>query len=117
MKFTVPTRAVARILGRGGASINEIKDLTGAIIDIDKLTDDPSITNVSVRGTKEAINDAKAQILEIANSVGEETTVNLIIDNKWHRNLIGAGGQGLRELITRCGGPTDSKAQAGLVRL
>jgi polyribonucleotide nucleotidyltransferase len=116
-KFTVPTRAIARILGRGGASINEIKDLTGAIIDIDKSTDDLDVTNVSVRGTKEAINDAKAQILEIANAVGAETTVALSIDNKWHRNLIGAGGQGLRELITRCGGPTDSKAQAGLVRL
>lgn len=55
--------------------------------------------------------------MEIANSVGEETTVTLTIETKWHRNLIGAGGQGLRELITRCGGPTDSKAQAGLVRL
>ncbi|XP_006460828.1 hypothetical protein AGABI2DRAFT_221059 [Agaricus bisporus var. bisporus H97] len=116
IKFAVPSRAIARILGRGGASINEIKDLTGAIVDIDKSSDDPNTTNISVRGTKEAINDAKAQIMEIANSVGEETTVTLTIETKWHRNLIGAGGQGLRELITRCGGPTDSKAQAGLVR-
>jgi len=29
--------------------------------------------------------------------------------------LIGAGGQGLRDLIVKCGGPPDSKAQAGLV--
>jgi len=40
----------------------------------------------------------------------------LNIESKYHRNLIGAGGQGLRDLITRCGGPTESRAQAGLVR-
>lgn len=38
-KFTVPTRAVARILGKGGVSINQIKDETGAQIDIDKPAD------------------------------------------------------------------------------
>ncbi|KXN91057.1 Vigilin 1, partial [Leucoagaricus sp. SymC.cos] len=115
-QFTVPTRTVARILGKGGASINEIKDITGANVDIEHSTDDNSMTNVSIRGTKPAINEAKTLILEIVNSVGEETTVILTIENKYHRTLIGAGGQGLRELISRCGGPTDSKAQAGLVR-
>jgi polyribonucleotide nucleotidyltransferase len=117
MQFTVPTRSVARILGKGGASINEIKDITGAIVDIEQSTTDNSITNVSLRGTKPAITEAKAMILEISNSVGEEATVTLTIESKYHRTLIGAGGQGLRELISRCGGPSDSKAQVGLVRL
>ncbi|KAF9454024.1 hypothetical protein P691DRAFT_755082 [Macrolepiota fuliginosa MF-IS2] len=116
IKFTVPNRSVARILGKGGAQINEIKDLTGAIVDIDKSSDDGNLTHITVRGTKTAINDAKASILEIADSVGEETTVTITIENKYHGNLIGAGGQGLRDLITRCGGTSDSKAQAGLVR-
>jgi len=40
----------------------------------------------------------------------------LTIENKFHRTLIGGGGQGLRNLIVRCGGPADPKAQAGLVR-
>ncbi|KZT26722.1 hypothetical protein NEOLEDRAFT_1131725 [Neolentinus lepideus HHB14362 ss-1] len=114
IKFSVPTRAVARILGKGGASINDIKDSTNAQIDIDKGADDA--TNITCRGTKKGIAAAKAAILEIANQVSEEITVVLNIEPKYHRTIIGAGGQGLRDLIVRCGGPTDPRLQAGLVR-
>lgn len=118
LKFTVPIRAVRHILGKGGAKINEIKEDTGAQIDIDKATDyNDGVTNVTVRGTKEAINDAKTAILAIAEQVGEETSASLVIETKFHRAIIGAGGQGLKDLIIRCGGPSDSKLQAGLVQL
>ncbi|KAJ7497521.1 hypothetical protein FB451DRAFT_1211765 [Mycena latifolia] len=116
LKFTVPNRAVARILGRGGASINEIKDATDAQIDVDKATDDSSLTNISVRGTKKAVAAAKAAIMAIADQVTEETTATVVVEAKFHRNLIGAGGQGLKDLVKRCGGPSDPKLQAGLIR-
>ncbi|KAK7053480.1 hypothetical protein VNI00_004106 [Paramarasmius palmivorus] len=115
LKFTVPTRSVARILGRGGASINEIKDATEAQIDIDK-TDDGAVTNVTVRGTKKAISAAKAAILAIAEQVTEEVTVTVKVESKFHRSLIGAGGQGLKDLVSKCGGPTDSRQLASLIR-
>lgn len=115
VEFQVPSRAVARILGRGGANINEIKDNTGAQIDVDKSFE--SEATIIVRGTKQAIREAQDLILGIANSVPEETTLDMVIENKFHRSLIGAGGQGLKDLIVRCGGPTDPKLQAGLVRL
>lgn len=118
LQFTVPTRAVARILGKGGASINEIKDDTGAHIDIEKATDgNNGVTNITVRGTDDAIGAAKTTILAIAEQVGEEATAAVFIETKFHRTIIGAGGQGLKDLILRCGGPSDSKLQAGLVRL
>ncbi|KAJ6499100.1 hypothetical protein C8R45DRAFT_981094 [Mycena sanguinolenta] len=116
LKFTVPNRAVARILGRGGASINEIKNDTGAQIDVDKAADDASLTNISLRGTKKAIAEAKAAIMAIADQVTEETSATVAVESKFHRTLIGAGGQGLKDLVQRCGGPSDSKAQAGLIR-
>ncbi|OJA13068.1 hypothetical protein AZE42_01903 [Rhizopogon vesiculosus] len=118
LKFDVPTRSVARILGKGGVSINEIKDDTGAQkIDVDKSNDgNSSVTQITVHGTKEAIDAAKSAILAIADQVGEETTASLFIETKFHRAIIGAGGQGLKDLIIRCGGPSDPKVQAGLVR-
>lgn len=117
LKFTIPTRAVARVLGRGGASINDIKDDTGAQIDVDKADDSDALTHIQVRGTKAAINAAKTAILAISDQVGEETTDSVYIDNKFHRTIIGAGGQGLKDLVQRCGGPSDPKLQAGLIRL
>jgi hypothetical protein len=115
LKFTVPTRAVARILGRGGANINDIKDKTGAQIDVDKSTGETS--TITLTGPKKDIAAAKDLILETANSVGEETTDTVTIENKFHRSIIGPGGQGLRDLIAKVGGPTDTRAQAGLIRL
>ncbi|KAJ7200694.1 hypothetical protein C8J57DRAFT_424290 [Mycena rebaudengoi] len=117
LKFTVPNRSVARILGRGGASINEIKDATDAQIDVDKATDDGNLTNITVRGTKKAVAAAKAAIMVIADQVSEEeTTATVTIEAKYHRTLIGAGGQGLKDLVKNCGGPSDPKLQAGLIR-
>lgn len=118
LKFTVPTRSVARILGRGGVSINEIKDNTDAQIDVDKSTEDGGATTfITVRGTKQAVADAKAAILQISEQVTDETSASVVVESRFHRNIIGAGGQGLKELISRCGGPSDSKLQAGLIRL
>lgn len=117
LKFTVPDRAIPRILGKGGATINEIKDDTGAQIDLDKTQEGGPVAQITCRGTKKAIAAAKAAIQAIADQVGEETTVVLSVESRFHRTLIGAGGQGLRDLIVRCGGPADPKAQAGLVRL
>ena len=117
LKFTVPTRSVARILGKGGASINEIKDNTNAQIDVDKSEDGSAITHITVRGTKEAVAAAKGAILQISEQVTDEITTSVIIESRFHRSIIGAGGQGLKELISRCGGPSDSKLQAGLIKL
>lgn len=114
LSFTIPTRAVAKVLGRGGTTINEIKDNTGANIDVEKGYSDT--TEITLKGTKQAITEAKAAILAISDQVGEETTETITIESKYHRAIIGAGGQGLRELIAKCDGPTDSKTQAGLIR-
>ena len=117
VKFTVPTKSVARILGRGGQTINEIKDNTGSQIDVEKGTDDSQVTQITCRGTKKAINEAKSWILAIADEVGQEVVVTVNMEQKLHRSIIGAGGQGLRDLIVRCGGPTDARQQANLIRL
>ncbi|KAH9176394.1 hypothetical protein EDB89DRAFT_1941161 [Lactarius sanguifluus] len=115
VQFTVPTRAIPRILGKGGAIINQIKDDTDAAIDLDKAEDGGEAT-VTCRGSKKAITAAKAAIQAIVDQIGEEATEVFTIENKFHKALIGGGGHGLRNLIVRCGGPADPKVQAGLVR-
>ncbi|KAF8608753.1 hypothetical protein BDV93DRAFT_602647 [Ceratobasidium sp. AG-I] len=117
VEFNVPTRAVARILGRSGANINEIKDETGTQIDVEKgdSYDPKPETQIKIRGSKSAIAEAKKLIMAIVKEIGEEATVTIMIENKYHRGLIGAGGQGLKDLVAKVGGPSDPKAQAGLI--
>ena len=113
--FTIPSRAVARVLGKAGSQINEIKEETDTQIDVDKADSSTPTTSITVKGTAKGIKAAKAAILAVAETVGEETTSTVTIDSQYHRTLIGAGGSRLREIIVACGGPSESRAQAGLV--
>ena len=127
--FTVPTKSVAQIVGRSGVTINGIKDESGAQIDIDKTSSDDGKTTVTVRGDKKAIAAAKAAVLAVAEQVGDETQLTVVVDPKYvsclvreladvkHRTLIGQGGQRLRDLIANCGGPVEPFKQSGLVTL
>jgi predicted PilT family ATPase len=116
IQFSIPAPAIPRILGRGGATIKQIKDDTDATIDLDRAEDGSGAT-VTCRGSKKAIAAAKTAIQSIVDQVSEEATEVLTIESRFHKALIGGGGQGLRNLIVRCGGPADPKAQAGLVKL
>jgi polyribonucleotide nucleotidyltransferase len=113
--FTIPQKAVAFIVGKSGATINGIKDETNAQIDIDKNASEDGKTTVTVRGDKAAITAAKAAVLELVKEFGDEINVTLTIDPKYHRTLIGQGGQKLRDLITEAGGPAEAFKQSGLV--
>lgn len=117
LKFDVPTRSIARILGKGGASINEIKTRTGAQIDVEREESSPGMSSITVKGTPQETKEAKAAILAIADEVGDEVNEVVFIEAKYHRNFIGKGGEALRQLIISAGGPEDSKQQAGLIHL
>ncbi|OWZ35904.1 hypothetical protein C349_05122 [Cryptococcus neoformans var. grubii Br795] len=113
--FKVPSKAVAQIVGKGGATINAIKNDTGAQIDIEREGGEDKQTTITVRGDKQAIAAAKEAVLNVVKEVGDEITVELTIEQKYHRNLIGQGGQNLRDLIASAGGPSEGYKQAGLV--
>ena len=59
----------------------------------------------------------KEAILAIASEVSDEITEIVRVEQKYHRNIIGAGGQNLRDLVVQAGGPTDSRLQASLIHL
>ncbi|ODN73290.1 hypothetical protein L202_07839 [Cryptococcus amylolentus CBS 6039] len=113
--FKVPGKAVAQIVGKGGATINGIKNETGAQIDIEREAGEDGKTTITVRGDKAAIAAAKEAVLNVVKELGDEITVELTIDSKYHRSLIGQGGSNLRELISTAGGPSEGYKQAGLV--
>lgn len=81
LTFNVPTKAVAQIVGKGGATINGIKDESGAQIDIDRSTSET--TAITVRGDKKGITAAKAAVLAVVNELGDEINVSMTIDPKY----------------------------------
>jgi len=91
--FTVPVKALPRILGRGGAQVNQIKDDTGvASVDVDQESDEATEATISLRGTKTSIKNARSEIEKIAKEVSNESRIEMEIPKEYHTTLIGSGG-------------------------
>ncbi|GAA6056085.1 hypothetical protein JCM3770_001962 [Rhodotorula araucariae] len=117
VSFSVPVKALPRILGRGGSQVNQIKDDTGvASLDVDQETSESTTATVTLRGTKSAIKKAREAVEKIALEVQDELRLELDVPREYHTTLIGSGGSSIRELIARCGGPTDARASGNTVR-
>ncbi|WWC91688.1 uncharacterized protein L201_006634 [Kwoniella dendrophila CBS 6074] len=114
--FKIPTKSIAQIVGKGGSTINKIKDETNTQIDIEKQSTAPAEkTNITVRGDKKSIEQAKKSILELVEEIGDEIEDELEIDQKYHRSLIGQGGSNLKDIIQTAGGPQEGYKQSGLI--
>jgi polyribonucleotide nucleotidyltransferase len=114
--FEVLERSVAQIVGKGGSAINDIKDETNTRIDIDKNEVEGGKVKITVTGKKAQCEEAKKAILAIDSEVENTVTKVLKVDPAHHRNLIGAGGSNLRDLVVKAGGPEDPSARARMVR-
>ncbi|PIK60789.1 putative vigilin [Apostichopus japonicus] len=90
------------IIGRGGATINKIKDETDTRIEIP--TENSSSNMITVTGRKENVQKAKSKILaiqdELANIVEEEVN----IPSKHHQSIIGPKGTLIKSIVEECGG-------------
>ncbi|CAO1623859.1 unnamed protein product [Sympodiomycopsis kandeliae] len=116
-EISVNTQSLARILGKAGATINQIRDDTGASIDIDNEGSN-EVTKITLRGTKQAISGAKQAISAIDAEVKGEESFTLHIPSKYHGQLIGPGGQGIRDLVAKATGSSsaDPRASTQLVQ-
>lgn len=104
-------KSLPRILGKAGATINEIKDDNNVQIDVDQAGDAATTANISIRGTKADIAKAKTAIQAIAKEVDDEARLTISIPREYHTTLIGSGGSAIRDLIIRSGGASDKTGQ------
>ncbi|EWC46448.1 hypothetical protein DRE_04391 [Drechslerella stenobrocha 248] len=115
--LSVPARVLPYIIGAGGKLINQIRNDTGAKIDLPPQgSTDGEMVEVRIRGTKDQVAKAKAAIQANSKEVESQVVKILTVDKKFHRALIGPGGQTLHAIVVKCGGPTDKSAQARMVR-
>ncbi|RVD89600.1 uncharacterized protein DFL_000602 [Arthrobotrys flagrans] len=115
--ISVPARVLPHIIGAGGKVINQIRDDSGAKIDLPPQgSTDAEFVEVKIKGTKDQIAKAKAAILASTKEVENQVVRVLSVDKKFHRALIGTGGQILSNIVVKCGGPSDKSAQARMVR-
>ncbi|OBT59759.1 hypothetical protein VE04_00201 [Pseudogymnoascus sp. 24MN13] len=86
---------VPSLIGQGGKALDELRELTGAKIDVPGSRDAKSATGlveIQVKGTKSQVAAAK-KLIEEKKAVFDDTVSKTVeIEKKHHRTLIGAGG-------------------------
>lgn len=114
----VQQKQLPSLIGSGGAAMDELRQTTGARVDIpnDRNEAPDAIVEITIRGSKQQVNAAK-KILEEKKAIFDDTVSKTIeVDRKWHKNLIGPGGSTLRDIVIKAGGPEDRRLQARTVQ-
>lgn len=92
---SVQQKQLPSLIGQGGSGMDQLRQATGAKIDIPNGRDVPegSLVDITIKGTKDQVAAAK-KILEEKRSVFDDTVVKTLeVDKKYHKALIGAGGK------------------------
>ncbi|KAI0102995.1 putative RNA binding effector protein Scp160 [Nemania sp. FL0031] len=115
---TVQQKQLPSLIGSGGAAMDELRQTTGARVDIpnDRNETPDTLVEITIRGSKQQVAAAK-KILEEKKAIFDDTvSKTLEVDRKWHKNLIGPGGSTLRDIVIKAGGPEDRRLQARTVQ-
>ncbi|KAG6012946.1 hypothetical protein E4U43_007564 [Claviceps pusilla] len=114
---TVPVqqKQVGSLIGQGGAALDELRQITGARIDV-PAERDAEIVQISIKGTAAQVEKAR-KLLEEKRSVFDDTIVETIeVDKKHHKALIGSGGASLKEIVVGAGGSDDRRELARTIQ-
>ncbi|KAI0010351.1 putative RNA binding effector protein Scp160 [Xylariaceae sp. FL0662B] len=114
----VQQKQLPSLIGSGGIGLDDLRQTTGAKIDVPHERSDAQDTTVEVqiKGTKAQVAAAK-KIIEEKRAVFDETVTKTVeVDRKWHKTLIGPGGSTLRDIVVQAGGPEDRRLQARTIQ-
>lgn len=84
------------IIGKNGVNITRIKNETGVSIRIPSDGDNSNL--IRIEGDPTGVQKAKEQLLEMSQRMENEKTRDIIIDQRFHGNIIGARGENIREI-------------------
>nr|XP_054769281.1 vigilin-like [Lytechinus pictus] len=84
------------IIGKAGANITRIKRDTGVSIRIP--SDEEKSSNIRIEGSPEGIQQAKKELLEIAQRLENEKSRDILIEHRFHRTIIGTKGEYIKDI-------------------
>ncbi|CAI5757128.1 unnamed protein product [Candida verbasci] len=103
----IPIKAIARVIGKSGETINDIADGTGVEYKFNRDNESEEAngySEVELTGSKTALKEATTKINAIINEVENFVSRSIQVDPKYHRDLIGPGGSIMKSIISKAGG-------------
>ncbi|CAM9018747.1 unnamed protein product [Wickerhamomyces anomalus] len=104
-EIKVPTKALSRIIGKNGETMNGIAADAGVEIDVKDNDDKESeFGTVLLTGSRKGLKEAETKILAIVKEFQDTITVELEVDPKYFRDILGARGSTKTAIIEKAGG-------------
>lgn len=95
-EINIDHRFHRHLIGKSGTNINRIKEQYKVSVRIPQ--DSEKSSHIRIEGDPQGVQQAKKELLELASRMENERTKDLIIDQKFHRTIIGQKGERIREI-------------------
>ncbi|KAM4772544.1 vigilin [Rhinophrynus dorsalis] len=95
-EISIDHRFHRHLIGKSGGNINRIKDQYKVSVRIPQ--DSEKSNHIRIEGDPQGVQQAKKELLELALRMENERTKDLIIEQKFHRTIIGQKGERIREI-------------------
>ncbi|XP_041912276.1 high density lipoprotein binding protein a isoform X1 [Alosa sapidissima] len=95
-EISVDPKFHRHLIGKGGANINRIKELHKVSVRIPP--DNEKSNLIRIEGDPQGVQEAKKELLELASRMENERTKDMIIEQRFHRAIIGQKGENIKEV-------------------
>ncbi|NP_958882.1 high density lipoprotein binding protein a [Danio rerio] len=95
-EISVDPKFHRHLIGKGGANINRIKELHKVSVRIPP--DNEKSNLIRIEGDPQGVQEAKKELLELASRMENERTKDMIIEQRFHRAIIGQKGEKIKEI-------------------
>uniref|UniRef100_A0A8D3C4S3 Vigilin n=1 Tax=Scophthalmus maximus TaxID=52904 RepID=A0A8D3C4S3_SCOMX len=95
-EISVDPKFHRHLIGKGGVNINRIKELHKVTVRIPP--DNEKSNLIRIEGDPQGVQEAKKELLELASRMENERTKDLIIEQRFHRAIIGQKGERIKEV-------------------
>ncbi|XP_066966353.1 vigilin [Macrobrachium rosenbergii] len=94
-QITVDPKFYKHIIGKSGSNINRIRNDTGVLINISEA-DGSNL--IRLEGSPEGVSQAKKELEDMVAKMENEKERDIIIEQRFHRTIIGTKGDKIREI-------------------
>ena len=95
-EINVDAKYHKHIIGKGGSTVNKLKQEADVMINI---PDDRASSNcIRIEGNKEGVKKAKQELEDLVTKMQNEREKDLIIESRFHRQLIGPKGENIQKI-------------------
>ncbi|KAJ8274644.1 hypothetical protein COCON_G00092690 [Conger conger] len=95
-EISVDPKFHRHLIGKGGANINRIKDQHKVSVRIPPDHENSNL--IRIEGNPQGVQEAKKELLELASRMENERTKDMIIEQRFHRAIIGQKGENIKEV-------------------